>query len=86
MENHTWETSFEDGGNKMVHTFSDRIQVVFYRDMELLGILKDRELIDSFHPDRNFSIEDYINYLMKIEKEAKRLDQIKPNDHENCAE
>ena len=77
METHTWETSFQDGGNKMVHTFSDRMQVIFYRDIELLGILKDGELIDSFHPDENFSVGDYMDYLIKVEKEAKRLDQIR---------
>lgn len=73
MKTHSWETSFEDGGNKMIHIFSDRLQVVYYRDIELLGILKDGEIMDSFYPGADFSIGEYMDYLLKVEKEAERL-------------
>lgn len=67
---YNWETEFRTADDLMVHTFSDRVQVVTNIKTGEIKTLRDDEVIDRRN---DMPISDYERFLLGIAKDANKL-------------
>ena len=69
-ENYSWYTDFNTSENLMIHTFSERVQVVSNIKTGLVKIIKDGVVIREIE---NSSISDYEKLLLGIAEDTEKL-------------
>lgn len=72
---YNWTTEFITSQNLMVHTFSDRVQVVTNIHTGEIRIFRDNEVIDR---RTDMPISEYERFLLKIAKDADKLKDFLP--------
>lgn len=69
-ENYSWYTDFNTSENLMIHTFSERVQVVSNIKTGLVNVVKDGIVIREIE---NSSISDYEKLLLGIAEDTEKL-------------
>lgn len=74
-ENYSWYTDFNTSENLMIHTFSERVQVVSNIKTGLVKVVKDGVVIREVE---NSSISDYEKLLLGIAEDSEKLNSFNP--------
>lgn len=67
---YNWETEFITADNLMIHTFSDRVQVVTNIKTGEIKTLRDGKVIDRRN---DMPISEYEKFLLKIAEDSDKL-------------
>lgn len=67
---YNWKTEFRTADDLMVHTFSDRVQVVTNIKTGEIKTLRDNEVIDRRN---DLAISEYEKFLLKIAEDFAKL-------------
>ena len=67
---YNWETEFRTTDDLMVHTFSDRVQVVTNIKTGEIKTLRDNKVIDRRN---DLAISEYEKFLLKIAEDSDKL-------------
>lgn len=70
LESYSWTTEFKTSENLMIHTFSERIQVVSNIKTGTVKVVRDANVVNTFE---NPSLTEYTNFLLRTAKEADDL-------------
>lgn len=70
LESYSWTTEFKTSDNLMIHTFSERIQVVSNTKTGTAKVVRDGNVINTLE---NPSLTEYANFLLRTAKEADDL-------------
>ena len=70
FEKYSWNTEFKTAENQMVHTFSDRVQVITSLKMGTVKVFKDGGVVQELE---GMYISDYEKLLLKVAEDAETL-------------
>lgn len=78
QKNYSWQTTFETSKDLMIHTFTDRVNVVTNIKTGLIKVLRDGKIIETVE---NPAIVEYEKFLLRVSEAAQDLDNLHKNDN-----